>query len=147
MGQEPGLGEPPKHRWARGGGPELSEPVTESSGLLAHICRLCGSHNHPFPLTASQTIKEPPSPSSCFLGRSGCLVMILEGEVFFCLHSLVLPKEHKTEANEQESPGLPNYNIHLILLVSESWDPPTSECKSPEEQPRTLNFKQVKRSL
>lgn len=52
-----------------------------SSGLPAHICRLCGSHNHPFPLTASQTIKEPPSPSSCLWGRSSCRVTILEGEV------------------------------------------------------------------
>lgn len=86
MGREPGLGEPPKHKSARGG-PEVSEPATESSGLLAHICRLCGSHHHSFPLTASQTIKEPPSPSSCFLGRSSCLVMILEGKVF-CFVSL-----------------------------------------------------------
>lgn len=51
--------------------------------------------------------------------------MILEGEVFFCLYSLVLPKEHKTEANE-EFPGVPDYNIHPRgLLVSEPWDPPT----------------------
>lgn len=68
--------------------------------------------------------------------------------MFLCLHSLVLPKEHKTEANEQESPGLPDYNIHRRgLLVSEPGDPPTSECKSLEEQPRTLDFKQGKRSL
>lgn len=74
--------------------------------------------------------------------------MILEGEVVFCLYNLVLPKEHKTEANEQEFPGLSDYNSHPRgLLVSKPWDPPTSECKSPEEQPRTLNFKQVKRSL
>lgn len=32
--------------------------------------------------------------------------MILEGEVSLWLHSLVLPKEHRTEVNKQEFPML-----------------------------------------
>lgn len=117
--------------------------VTGSLGLPAHICRLCGSHNHPFPLTASQPIKEPPSSSSCFWGRSGCLVMILEGG-FFWLYSLDFPKEQRPKVHEQEFPMFSDYNNHLRgLFVSESWDPPTSESKSPEEKPRNLNFKHV----
>ena len=100
------LAGPPKHRQARKQAQGSSSSVTGSLGLPAHICRLCGSHNHPFPLTASQTIEEPPSPSSCLWGRSSCLVMILEGEVSLWLCGLAWSKEHRTKLNEQEFPML-----------------------------------------
>lgn len=86
MGQDPRAPPRPLTRWPcqvqPGGeaGPTSLSSAAGFLGLPAHICRLCGSHNHPFPLTASQTIKEPPSPSSCLWGRSSCHVTIPEGE-------------------------------------------------------------------
>lgn len=71
------LGSFPKHGQVGKQAQGSLSSVAGSLRLPARICRLCGSHSHPFPLTAPQTIEEPPSPSSCLWGRSSCLVMIL----------------------------------------------------------------------